>query len=109
MDQHNLSDDFIALLSPLVQRLVTEEVAKRLAAIPTQTKPTEQPQVAPGLAVLNFTQVHSRYGIGRMEWNRLINSGELKATPRRMKGGHMGYVVSVQEAARVLGAYSING
>ncbi len=95
-----LAEQFVNLLTPLVERMVADEL-QRLQ--PIATAQTPQPLKPDKKAVLTYTDVHARYGIGRQEWNRLINSGELKATARRMRGGHMGYVVSTQEAARVLG------
>lgn len=102
LDWSQLEFTIQSLLEPLIRELVAEEVAKAVRA-GTPRPPLRSPK---GQLVLFYSQVHKLYGIGRSEWNRLINTGEMKATSRRMRGGFEGWVVSAEEAARVLGGNS---
>lgn len=99
--------DLNQAIKDIVREAVREELAELrralLAAHPITSDSAADRLQAPGKAVLTFRQVHDLYGVGRQEWNRLISSGQMEATQRRMRGGHSGYVVGVHEAARVLG------
>jgi hypothetical protein len=53
---------------------------------------------------LSLPDVQARYRIGRKLWNEVIESGQLPASKRVFRGGHVGYIVREEDAERIFGA-----
>lgn len=59
-----------------------------------------------GPRLLSFTGLAKRYGLGRIEAQRLIAAGKLPAIERRGRGGRLCTFVAIEDAEAVLAGRS---
>lgn len=80
----------------LVKDIIQDELPKHLAMIARENDETDRP------VTLTINEMRKRYNIGRRQLVRLIESGDLPAVTRQFRGGKLGFVVSKDDADRVL-------